>query len=126
MTQRTLVSLFAVLFLGQIAPVRASAQESDGVREPVAIVSVNFERVKRKLAALPSPNAERSLLELSYYVEVYGRAPGIKMLEGFDTTFGPVNFGPPTHAALLDLWTPEEFSSPAMDLGSLFGWFHKR
>ena len=65
------------------------------------------------------------LLDLNYYLEVYGRAPRLNLLEGFDTHIGPVPFGGPSHADLRDLWTPEEFSSPVADLGSLFDWLFK-
>ena len=134
MIQRAIVPLLTALLLGPLAPVQAAAQGLDGARRPPDVngarrppeLGINFERVKRKLAALPASDEERSLLELNYYLTVYGRAPGINLLEGFDTLIGPVPFGPPTHAALRDLWTPQEFSAPVADLGSLFDWLFRR
>ncbi len=126
MTLRAIVSVLGVLLLSPLAPVRAAAQDVDGAALPAIRLAVNLERVKRKLAALPASEDGRSILDLNYYLEVYGRAPRLDLLEGFDTHIGPVPFGGPSHADLRDLWTPEEFSSPVADLGSLFDWLLKR
>ena len=88
-------------------------------------IAVNLERVKQKLAALPALDDTRSLLKLSYYLDVYGRAPEPNLLEGFDVFAGPAPFGGPTHADMRDLWTPEEFSSPAI-VSIPLGWIFKR
>ena len=134
MTQRAIVSLLTALVLSAVAPVQVTAQDVDGARRPSEVggglrppeVGINFERVKRTLAALPTSDEERSLLDLNYYLSVYGRAPGIKFLEGFDAVSGPVPFGVPTHAVFQDLWTPEEFSAPVADVGSLVQWLFNR
>ena len=129
MTLRAIVSVLTVLLLSPLAPVRAgsaAAQDVDAARLPAVRVSVNLERVKRKLAALPASDAERSLLNLDYYLEVFGRAPRLDLLEGFDIDIGPVPFGGPSHADLQDLWTPREFRAPVADLGSFFDWLLKR
>ena len=126
MTQRATVSLLILLLLSPLAPVRAAAQDGDAAPRSSVDLGINFERVKREVEALPSSDEERVLLQLNYYLTVYGRAPRINPLEGFDTITGPVPFGTPTHAAMRDLWTPEEFSTPAADLGSLFDWILKR
>ncbi len=134
MTQRAIVSLLTALVLSAVAPVQVAAQDVDGARRPSEVggglrppeIGINFERVKRTLAALPTSDEERSLLDLNYYLSVYGRAPGIKFLEGFDAVNGPVPFGVPTHAVFQDLWTPEEFSAPVADVGSLVQWLFNR
>ena len=125
MTLRAVVSVLAVLLLNPLAPGRAAAQEVDGSRPPAVRIAVNLERVKRKLAALPALDNERSLLKLSYYLDVYGRAPRLNLLEGFDVLAGPAPFGGPTHADMRALWTPEEFSSPAI-VSIPLGWIFKR
>ena len=124
MTRRAIVSLLTVLLLSPLAPVHAAAQDD----APLAAVElpVNLERLKRKLAALPASDEERSLLKLSFYVDVYGRAPRFDPLEGFDIHTGPVPFGGPSHADLRSLWTPEAFSAPAADLTSVLGWLFQR
>ena len=126
MTRRAIVSVLGVVLLSPLAPVHAAAQDVDGAARPALRVPVNLERVKRKLAALPVSDGGRSILDLNYYLEVYGRAPRLDLLEGFDTRIGPVPFGGPSHADLRDLWTPREFSSPVADLGSLFDWLSNR
>ena len=124
MTWHAVVSLLTVLLLGPLAPLHAAAQDADDALPPV--VSVNLERVKRELVALPATDDQRSLLKLNFYIEVYARAPRFDPLQGFDIHTGVVPFGGPSHADMRDLWTPEEFSAPAADLGSVLGWLLKR
>ena len=127
MTLRAIVAVLAVLLLlSPLAPVAAAAQDVDGPRVRAARVPVNLERVKRKLAALPASDDERSLLDLSYYLEVYGRTPRLNLLAGFDSHTGPVPFGAPSHADMQALWTPQAFSAPVANLSSLFDWLLKR
>ena len=125
MTRRTIVSLLTFLLLGRLAPVGAAQQEADDTLLPAVELSVNLERLKRKLAALPATDEERSILKLSFYVEVYGRSPGLNLLQGFDLHTGPVPFGGATHADMRDLWTPQEFSTPAA-VSVPLGWIFKR
>ncbi len=125
MALRSIVSVLTVLLLSPLALVQAAAQDVDGTWVRAVRVPVNLERVKRKLAALPASDDKRALVELSYYLEVYGRAPRLNLLEGFDSHNGPVPFGGPSHADMRALWTPEAFSTPAVDLSSLFGWFKR-
>ena len=125
MTRRAIVSVLTVLLLSPLAPLQAAAQDVDGARLPEVRFVVNLERVKRKLASLPATDDTRSLLDLSYYLEVYGRAPRLNLLEGFDIHSGPVPFGGATHADLRALWTPKEFSTPAA-VSIPLGWIFKR
>ena len=127
MTTRVTVVLLLAVLLSPL-PAWSAARQEVGERPLLQAVElpVNLERLKRKLAALPASEEGRSLLKLNFYVEVYGRAPRIDPLEGFDIHTGPVPYGPPTHADMLRLWTPEEFSAPAADLGSVLGWIFNR
>ena len=123
MTRRTIVSLLTVLLLGSLAPVGAVPQEVEDVVLPAVELPVNLERLKRKLAALPPSDEDRSILKLNFYIEVYGRSPRLNLLQGFDIHTGPVPFGGATNADMRDLWTPQEFSTPAaisLPLGWLF------
>ena len=86
---------------------------------------ISLERIKRKLDRLPDSDQERSMLRLSYYVEVYGRAPRINVMEGFDVHNGPVPYSAPSHADMLAVTTPIEFSSPAANIGNVIGWAWK-
>ena len=73
---------------------------------------VSLQRIKRKLAQLGP--AQSSLLRLDYYVEVYGRAPKIDVLQAFDVHSGPVPYGAPTHAELVSLILPPESPTPPL------------
>ncbi len=128
MTQRAILSVLTILVLVLVAAsgVDAAAQETEPAVLPAVELPVNLERLKRKLAALPSSDEERSLLKLDFYVEVYARAPRLNPLDGFDIHTGPVPFGGATDAELRALWTPQEFSTPAADIGSVLGWIFNR
>lgn len=126
MTQRTIVYLLAVVLLGPLVPAEAAAQKVNDAPLPAVELPVNLQRLKRKLAALPATDAERSILKLNFYLEVYGRAPRINPLDGFDIHTGPVPIGGPSHADMRELWTPQEFSTPAADLSSVIGWIFNR
>ena len=126
MTVRAIVFVLTMLLLSPLAPVQAAAQNVDGAPMPAMRLPVNLERVKRKLAALPASDNQRSLLDLNYYLEVYGRTPRLNLLAGFDSHTGPVPFGGPSHADMRALWTPEAFRAPVADLGSVFDWLRNR
>jgi len=119
--------LLPILLASALAAVPAAAQDP-GASDPLPSVDlpVNLERMKRQLATLPDSDAERSLLRLDFYISVYGRAPAINPLEGFDLHNGPVPFGAPTRDDLQALWTPEEFSAPVADLTKVLGWLLRR
>ncbi len=81
---------------------------------PAEELPVSLERIKRKLAQVTP--TQSSLLRLDYYVEVYGRAPKIDILQGFDVHSGPVPYGAPTHADLLSQILPPESRAPPLFL----------
>ncbi len=90
---------------------------------PAEELPVSLERIKQKLAQLGP--AQSSLLRLDYYVEVYGRAPEIGVLQAFDVHSGPVAYGAPTRAELLSLILPTESSTPPLLLSpgiDIIGW----
>ena len=79
---------------------------------PAEELPASLERIQRKLAQVGP--AQSSLLRLDYYVEVYGRAPKINVLQDFDVHSGPVPYGAPTHAELLGLILPPESRTPPL------------
>ncbi len=91
---------------------------------PAEELPVPLERIKRQLDRLP-PTHERSLLRLSYYIEVYGRLPRIDLVQGFDVHNGPVPYGAPTHAELLAVISPREFRPAVATLNNIIGWTFK-
>ena len=92
---------------------------------PAEELPVSLERIKRRLHRLPPTHEERSLLRLSYYIEVYGRLPRIDLVQGFDVHNGPVPYGAPTHAELLAVMSPREFRPAVAKLNSIIGWTFK-
>ncbi len=92
---------------------------------PEEELPVSLERIKQQLDRLPPTHEERSLLRLSYYVEVYGRLPRIDLVQGFDVHNGPVPFGVPTDAELLAIMSPREFRPAVAKLNSIIGWTFK-
>ena len=82
----------------------AGAPALDAIELPVSL-----ERIKRRLAELPETTEGRNLLRLSYYIEVYGRAPAIKVVDGFDLHTGPIPYGSPTHREMLGAMTPRHW-----------------
>ena len=123
---RAIPLLLAPLLVFAVSAPAVAAQEVAAEPLPAVELPVNLERLKRKLATLPATDEARSILKLNFYLEVYARAPRNNPLLGFDLHTGPVPFGGPSHADMRDLWTPEEFSAPVADLGSLLGWILKR
>ncbi len=110
----------AVLLLG--AATAAGQDGSPPAPLPAIELPINLERVKRSLEVLPSSEEARSRLKLDFYINVYGRTPRINPLEGFDLHTGLVPFGSPTHADMMNHWTPQGFGVPVADLGSILGW----
>ena len=91
---------------------------------PALELPVNLQRLKQRLTALPARDEDRSLLKLNFYVEVYGRAPEINPLEGFNLHSGPVPYGPPTHTRMLRQMNPHTYQ--AISSGAVLGWSRNR
>ena len=111
--------------VGQIAKDNWRVSSPGLVPPPAETLPVSLERIKRQLDRLPLMHDERSLLRLSYYIEVYGRLPRIDLVQGFDVHNGPVPFGAPTHAELLAVMSPREFRPAVAKLNSIIGWTFK-
>jgi hypothetical protein len=88
----------------------------------VSRLPVNIERIQRRLAQ-SREREERDGLNLRYMIDVFGQAPPIELLTKDDNLlYGPVPESAPTHRDMLNMMTPKEFRSPAMDFNSLFRW----
>ena len=119
-------SVVLVFSLTIIAAGPATAQESSETPWfDTEALPISLERIKRQLDRLPVRDEERNLLYLSYYVEVYGRAPRINVVQNFDIHNGQVPYGAPSHAEMIAVATPREFRTPALMLFPLFGWTGK-
>ena len=122
LTVRAALFLVAAVML---LPADSAAQKLDETATGTLdgpTVALNLGRIKYHLALSQVREESASLLRLEYRLSVYGVAPPIEFLEGFDTQYGAVPFGAPTHADFLNLWTPREFRAPTVPLMPLIRW----
>jgi hypothetical protein len=120
-----LTALFVVAALVFVLPANSAAQGDDTGTGTVAdgpTIVLNLGRIKHQLALSQAREESDSPLRLEYRLSVYGVAPPIELLRGFDTQNGAVPFGAPTHADFLNHWIPREFRTPAFPLFPLLGW----
>lgn len=134
--QLTRFAFVAAVGIGLATPAAPAAQEASGgrpaVREPdtdgpaaaaeTYALPGSLERIKRRMAAAREPRDGRRLLNLSYYVDVYARAPAIEILQNFDLDSETVSYGSPTHLEMLEAATPREWRPRAITTGNLFRW----
>jgi hypothetical protein len=117
-----------LLSLGAPAAVRAQSPEPER-REPATKepeLPVSLERIRRELSQQARTSESRDGLRLSYYVEVYGRAPRLELFSPEENlTSAPVQYGGMTHQEFLRVVTPEEFRSPAADIPGAIAAFLK-
>ena len=84
------VGLAAMLAVASIAA--AAPQSDQQISHPIEnrlSKSDAPERIKRQLDRLPPTHTERSVLRLSYYIEVYGRLPRTDQVQGFGPSPSP-------------------------------------
>jgi hypothetical protein len=123
-----------ILALGLAVPAVAVAQQRPQAADPsvdtrldVSRLPVNLQRIHRQLQQSSTVREERDGLNLRYQIEVFGRAPEIKLFFPEDNlTTGPVPYGAPTHAEIIRHITPKEFSSPVMDFSALARWLAQK
>lgn len=126
MVRLILSGLVLALGVELAAPTVVTAQESDA--EPAVTapstteLPVSLDRIKRRLASQEVEEGRRSLLNLSFYVDVYARAPAIDILQGINLESESVSYGAPTHSEMLEAATPREWRPRAISTGNLFGW----
>ena len=112
----------ALLFMACVA-VPASAQQAD---IDASQLPVNVERLQKKLQESVA-REQRNGPMLRYTVEVFAKAPRIELFKPQDDLrFGPTPSSAPTHQEMMNIVTPQEFRSPAMDFNNLFRWFKDR
>ena len=104
----------------------ASAAQDSGADSGDAAIEasrlpVSLESIKRRLADLPERDGGANLLRLNTYIDVYARAPAIEFLQDFDVETGPLSYGAPTHAEMMEAVTPREWRPRAIAIGTIFG-----
>jgi hypothetical protein len=121
-----------VLALGLVAPAAAQqrpqpAQPAPQMAIDVSRLPLNLHRIHRELQQSSTVREQRDGLNLRYQIEVFGRAPEIKLFLPEDNlTTGPVPYGAPTHQEIIRHITPKEFSSPVMDFSALARWLAQK
>ena len=118
MSTRSVLPPIMVVLLAVLAVPTRAGQVAAGEVLSSTELPVSLERVRRKLDRLPSSQGERNLLRLNYYIEVYGRAPDLDLLKGFDIHDGPVPYSF-THSELLAVTTPRHFRP---SVANVVGW----
>jgi hypothetical protein len=107
------------------APAFAQGTASDRTSGNVDVnrLPLNVQRIQRELQQASTTTEERHGLNLRYQIEVFGRAPEIKLFTADDNlTTGPVPYGAPTHREVVEQITPREFRAPVMDFNALAKW----
>jgi len=119
---RILFTLSLTVVVVATTSLRLDAQGRRDVPLPADELPVSLDRIKRQLDRLPSAQEKRSLLRLNYYIEVYGRSPGINIVRGFDVYNGPVPYRSPTHSEMLEAMSSREHRPPVVNLNGVIGW----
>jgi hypothetical protein len=76
---------------------------------------VSLSRIRRMLAQ-KTPGKSLVPLKLDFYVDVYGKAPPIDVLQGVDLMTGSVPWSAISHQDLLNVVTPFEYRAGAIPL----------
>ena len=87
-------------------------------------LGVSIARIQKGLRTQPESTTAMSgvPLRLQFQVQVYGQAPKIDVLKGYDLFNGPVPGTAPSHHQMIDFWTPQMYSAPALPFSTLAFW----
>jgi hypothetical protein len=115
-----LLSLAAPVAAQDPAPAPAAPQETtiDATK-----LGVSLSRIQKGLRIQQGTETQSgSPLRLVFQVQVYGAAPRIDVLKGFDLLHGAVPGSAPSHQQMVDFWTPQAFSAPTVPFGAMAFW----
>ena len=87
-------------------------------------LGVSISRIKKglRLQSEAALNTSGVPLRLQFQVQVYGQAPKIDVLKGYDLFGGQVPGSAPTHNQMIDFWTPPAYNAPALPFSTLAFW----
>lgn len=86
-------------------------------------LGISLKRIQKGLRAQPSTSSEGiALFHLDFQVLVYGQAPRIDVLKGYDLFNGAVPGTAPTHGQMIQFWTPPAYSAGALPISALAYW----
>jgi hypothetical protein len=120
------LAVTAVVLLG-LAGTAGAQQAPSQPQVDVSRLPLDLYRIERQVRQSASSQETREGLNLRYQIEVFGRAPDIKLFTPEDNlTTGPVPYGAPTHREMINQITPQEFRSPVMDFNALVRWLAEK
>jgi hypothetical protein len=121
----TRIGAVAIALLGIAGA--AMAQQTAAPQVDVSRLPLDLVRIERQIRQSAVTTEQRDGLNLRYQVEVFGRAPELRLFGPEDNlTTGPVPYGAPTHREIIEHITPREFRSPVMDFNSLIKWLAEK
>ena len=87
-------------------------------------LGVSISRIQKGLRLQPASTTDSSVtpLRLQFQVQVYGQAPKIDVLRGYDLFNGQVPGTAPSHNQMIEFWTPPMYSAPALPFSTLAFW----
>jgi hypothetical protein len=87
------------------------------------LLGVSISRIQKRLFTQETfEQSGLSPLHLEFQVQVYGQAPKIDVLKGVDLFNGPVPGTAPSHQQMIDFWTPQAYSAPALPISAMAFW----
>jgi hypothetical protein len=99
-------------------PATQAAPSSKDVPD-INALGVSFDRIKQLLGE-KKPTDDKNGLKLNYFVEVVAVAPPIQIFTPQEVApVGPIPWGAPTHADIVDQLTPIEFKGGVMPVSAL-------
>jgi hypothetical protein len=84
------------------------------------LLGVSISRIQKRLFTQETlEQSGLSPLHLEFQVQVFGSAPKIDVLKGVDLFNGPVPGTAPSHQQMIDFWTPQAYSAPALPVSAI-------
>jgi hypothetical protein len=112
----------------QEPPKSAAADEQPPVETPATIdatkLGVSLSRIQKGLRLQPdaASGPPGTPLRLQFQVQVYGQAPRIDVLNGYDLFNGAVPGTAPSHGQMIEFWTPAIYRTPGLPISTLAFW----
>ncbi len=122
---RVVLTLLCLLGAAVPSPAQTPAPPAEATPQvDPSKMGISLERIVRGLRFEEAKEQRsESPLKLEYQVQVFGTAPRIDILEGFDIGQGqPLQYGAPTHGDFLNHLTPQAYRSPTVPLSSVAVW----
>lgn len=89
-------------------------------------LGVSLDRIQKGLRVAEAREERKGEgLRIEYNVQVFGTAPRIDVLSGFDLFNGAVPGSAPTHREYLDFVTPQIYRTPTMPVSAVAAWAAK-